>query len=58
MSTPSSANSTGYGRSKWVTEKLAERAGKETPLRVGVLRIGQIVGDTKQWVSIKYMTCL
>lgn len=47
---PSTANSTGYGRSKWVTEKLCERAGKETPLHVGILRIGQIVGDTKHGV--------
>jgi thioester reductase-like protein len=47
-STPAAAGGTGYARSKWVVEKLCERAALETPLRVGVLRIGQMVGDTIQ----------
>ncbi|ESK87402.1 l-aminoadipate-semialdehyde dehydrogenase [Moniliophthora roreri MCA 2997] len=45
-SDPSTAASTGYAQSKWVVEKLCERAAKEKNLRVGVLRIGQMVGDT------------
>lgn len=36
----------GYARSKWVTEKLCEIISEETPLQAGVLRIGQMVGDT------------
>ncbi|GBE77228.1 putative three-domain protein [Sparassis crispa] len=47
---PSTANGTGYGRSKWIVEKVCERAGKQTPVHVGVLRIGQLAGDTKSGV--------
>ena len=39
------AGGMGYGRSKWVVEKVMERA-KEVGARAGVLRIGQLVGDT------------
>ncbi|KAJ8082482.1 putative NRPS-like protein biosynthetic cluster [Marasmius tenuissimus] len=42
---PSTAAGTGYAQSKWVVEKLCERAG-EKGVRVGALRIGQMVGDT------------
>lgn len=41
---------TGYGRSKWAVEKLAERAARTTPLHVSILRIGQLVGDTQRYV--------
>ncbi|KAI0726890.1 L-aminoadipate-semialdehyde dehydrogenase [Fomitopsis betulina] len=41
---------TGYGRSKWAVEKLAERAARTTPLHVSILRIGQLVGDTQSGV--------
>jgi NAD(P)-dependent dehydrogenase (short-subunit alcohol dehydrogenase family) len=44
---PVTAGGMGYGRSKWVVEKLLERAGSETNARVGVLRIGQLAGDTE-----------
>ncbi|OSX67090.1 hypothetical protein POSPLADRAFT_1128883 [Postia placenta MAD-698-R-SB12] len=47
---PTTALSTGYGRSKWVVEKLCERASQATPLNIGVLRIGQLAGDTKNGV--------
>lgn len=47
---PATALATGYGRSKWVTEKLCERAAQDTPVHVGVLRIGQLVGDTANGV--------
>ncbi|TYJ58239.1 hypothetical protein B9479_001064 [Cryptococcus floricola] len=40
----------GYGRSKWVVEKIMERAGKETKARCGVLRIGQLAGDTENGI--------
>ncbi|KIY43648.1 acetyl-CoA synthetase-like protein [Fistulina hepatica ATCC 64428] len=43
---PSTAAGTGYARSKWVVEKLCEEAAQKTNVRVGVLRIGQIVGDS------------
>ncbi|KZW00808.1 acetyl-CoA synthetase-like protein [Exidia glandulosa HHB12029] len=44
---PKTAGGTGYARSKWVVEKLCERAGQVAPgLTIGVLRIGQMVGDT------------
>jgi thioester reductase-like protein len=35
----------GYGQSKWVVEKTLERAALEKNARVGVLRIGQLVGQ-------------
>ena len=43
------AASTGYARSKWVVEKICQRVGKShhrRSNRIGILRIGQIVGDT------------
>lgn len=43
---PATAAATGYGRSKWVVEKLLERAATQ----VGILRIGQLVGDTTSGV--------
>ncbi|KAL1669339.1 hypothetical protein GGF50DRAFT_123191 [Schizophyllum commune] len=46
---PSTAVGTGYARSKWVVEKLCQRAA-EKGVRVGVLRIGQMVGDTESGV--------
>lgn len=37
----------GYGRSKWASEKIIQRASSRYGADVHVLRIGQIVGDTK-----------
>lgn len=45
---PVTAHALGYGRSKWVVEKIMEKAGKETKARCGVLRIGQLAGDTEK----------
>ena len=45
---PETAGSMGYARSKWVVEKLLQRAGTATDATVGVLRIGQLVGDTEK----------
>jgi NAD(P)-dependent dehydrogenase (short-subunit alcohol dehydrogenase family) len=45
---PVTAGGLGYGQSKWVVEKICERAAKQTSARVGVLRIGQLVGDTEK----------
>jgi NAD(P)-dependent dehydrogenase (short-subunit alcohol dehydrogenase family) len=42
---PVTAGGMGYGRSKWVVEKIME---KVKGIQVGVLRIGQLVGDTKR----------
>ena len=42
---PVTAAGIGYGQSKWVVEKVLERA-KDVGARAGVLRIGQLVGDT------------
>lgn len=42
---PVTAGGMGYGQSKWVVEKVIERAGS-VGARAGVLRIGQLVGDT------------
>ncbi|OCF58832.1 L-aminoadipate-semialdehyde dehydrogenase [Kwoniella mangroviensis CBS 10435] len=47
---PVTAGGMGYGRSKWVVEKIMERASKETEGRVGVLRIGQLAGDKENGV--------
>ncbi|KAL1746963.1 hypothetical protein HDZ31DRAFT_32891 [Schizophyllum fasciatum] len=46
---PATAAGTGYARSKWVVERLCQRAA-EKGVRVGVLRIGQMVGDTENGV--------
>jgi UDP-glucose 4-epimerase len=43
---PSTAAGTGYARSKWVVEKLCQRAAAKSGVPVGVLRIGQMVGDS------------
>ncbi|KAJ7355604.1 L-aminoadipate-semialdehyde dehydrogenase [Mycena albidolilacea] len=43
---PSTAVGTGYARSKWVVEKLCQRAAAVSGVPVGVLRIGQMVGDS------------
>ncbi|KAJ7113690.1 L-aminoadipate-semialdehyde dehydrogenase [Mycena crocata] len=43
---PSTAAGTGYARSKWVVEKLCQRASERAGIPVGVLRIGQMVGDS------------
>lgn len=48
MSEAGTAAGMGYGRSKWVVEKLLERAAKEKQASVGVFRIGQLVGDTEK----------
>lgn len=48
MSDAGTAAGIGYGRSKWVVEKVLEGAAKEKQARVGVFRIGQLVGDTEK----------
>ncbi|KAJ3777681.1 L-aminoadipate-semialdehyde dehydrogenase [Lentinula raphanica] len=49
-SSPSTAAGTGYAQSKWVVEKLCQKAAETTTLNVGVLRIGQMVGDSMNGV--------
>ncbi|KII84539.1 hypothetical protein PLICRDRAFT_117812 [Plicaturopsis crispa FD-325 SS-3] len=44
---PAYAAPTGYARSKWITENLCRRAAEERGIHAGVLRIGQMVGDTE-----------
>ncbi|KAH8920611.1 L-aminoadipate-semialdehyde dehydrogenase [Atractiella rhizophila] len=41
------AQGMGYARSKWVAERITQAAGEKTGVRSGVLRIGQLVGDSK-----------
>ncbi len=41
----------GYAQSKWVVEKLCEHAAQKSGVPVSVLRIGQMVGDSVQWVA-------
>lgn len=48
MTEPGTAAGMGYGRSKWCVEKILEKAAKEKQARVGVFRIGQLVGDTEK----------
>jgi len=38
----------GYGQSKWVCERIIEHVGQEGGGRMGVFRIGQMVGDTEK----------
>jgi thioester reductase-like protein len=42
---PSFAGRTGYARSKWVAEKICQRASEQRGIRTGILRLGQMVGD-------------
>jgi thioester reductase-like protein len=51
---PQCASPMGYGRSKWVVERICRDAPKATNgrARVGVLRIGQLVGDTQRFVLV------
>ena len=44
------AQDMGYAQSKLVTEHLVTRAGIETGIQARVLRVGQIVADTKQGI--------
>lgn len=37
----------GYGESKWVAETLLLRAHEAVGLRTGIVRVGQIAGDTR-----------
>ena len=37
----------GYGQSKLVGEHICANAAKKTPITARILRVGQIVGDTK-----------
>ncbi|OAX43282.1 L-aminoadipate-semialdehyde dehydrogenase [Rhizopogon vinicolor AM-OR11-026] len=50
MDDPSVAQGLGYAQSKWVTEKICQIASQQTPVRAGVLRIGQMVGDSQNGV--------
>lgn len=43
----SHAQPMGYARSKLVTEHISKNAGEKTGMTATVLRVGQIVGDTK-----------
>ncbi|KAI9830731.1 MAG: hypothetical protein M1819_005395 [Sarea resinae] len=49
---PHTASSLGYSRSKWVAEGICHNANKYTALqgRIGVLRIGQLCGDSSHGV--------
>ena len=47
-----SVAATGYARSKWVVEEICERLPAVVGVRVRpmVFRLGQLVGDTEQYV--------
>ena len=58
---PSTAAGTGYAQSKWTTEKLCQRAadhGRVSGFRVGVLRIGQMVGDSVKCILSSLVSTL
>lgn len=46
----SHAQNMGYARSKLVTERIVKAAGENTEMTASVLRIGQIVGDSRHGV--------
>lgn len=50
VNTPAYAQNTGYARSKYVTEHITLNAAKNYGAPARVLRIGQLVGDTKAGV--------
>lgn len=43
---PATAAGTGYAQSKWIVEKLCEKASEKSGVPVAALRIGQMVGDS------------
>lgn len=45
---PITAGGMGYGQSKWVVEKIMEQVARDNHAKVGVMRIGQLVGDSKK----------
>jgi thioester reductase-like protein len=66
---PEVAVGTGYGESKWVSERLLEVAAAESPLEPTIIRVGQICGgpngfwNEKEWVpslirSSVHLNCL
>lgn len=44
------AQGMGYAQSKLVTENICDRAAKQTGIEARVLRVGQIIGDTRHGV--------
>jgi thioester reductase-like protein len=52
-SDPATAGGMGYGQSKWVVEKIMERVGEKKGAKVGVFRIGQLVGDSQKLVRTR-----
>ena len=50
VNAPAYAQGTGYARSKYVAEHITLNAAKNYGAPTGVLRIGQLVGDTKAGV--------
>lgn len=44
---PTHAQGTGYGRSKYVAEQIVRNAARDAGAKSRVLRIGQLIGDTK-----------
>lgn len=47
---PTHAQAMGYARSKYVTEHIIKAARGSTGMTAGVLRLGQIIGDTENGV--------
>lgn len=54
---PKDVIGSGYGESKWVTEQVLLRATHQTGVRVNVIRVGQLCGNSahggwneKEWV--------
>lgn len=48
VSSPSHAQNTGYARSKYVTEHITRNAVKHANAPARVLRVGQLVGDSRE----------
>ncbi|KIJ53176.1 hypothetical protein M422DRAFT_775837 [Sphaerobolus stellatus SS14] len=46
-------NGSGYPQSKWVSECILSKAGKETPLRPVIARVGQVAGGINGYWNIK-----
>ncbi|GJJ06383.1 hypothetical protein Clacol_000574 [Clathrus columnatus] len=46
-------NKIGYAESKWVCERILQRAAKKTPLRPTIARVGQISGGLNGYWNIK-----
>ncbi|KAF8898448.1 acetyl-CoA synthetase-like protein [Infundibulicybe gibba] len=56
---PTAAVGTGYGESKWVSEQLLREVASQTALKVVIIRLGQLCGNTNSvWNTKEWLPAL